>query len=196
MNPTTTTRMKSEERRELVLDAATQVFGESGYQGATTDAVARAAGVSQPYVVRMFGTKEALFLAVVQRALDKLLAAFRAELAAGDDPGECLGRAYVGLLADRGLLLSLMHAFALGTHPEIGALARRGMLEVYRMVREEAGLDAEQAGGFLAHGMLINTVIAMRLGEADDPLAAELLGTVLSPGSGRLAGLDETRLSS
>ena len=40
--------------------------------------VARAAGVSQPYVVRMFGTKENLFLEVLERALERLLGAFRA----------------------------------------------------------------------------------------------------------------------
>src|ERR1700754_4481418 len=76
----TGTRMRSQDRRELILEAATAVFGERGYGGATTDAVARAAGVSQPYVVRMFGTKEALFLEVLHRALDKLLAAFRGAL--------------------------------------------------------------------------------------------------------------------
>src|SRR3954449_1020813 len=72
----TATRMRSVDRRELILEAATAVFGERGYVGATTDAVAKAAGVSQPYVVRMFGTKEALFLAVLDRALDRLLDSF------------------------------------------------------------------------------------------------------------------------
>src|SRR5690606_34498401 len=78
-------RMRAEDRRELVLTAATAVFGERGYVGATTDAVARAAGVSQPYVVRMFGSKEALFLAVLGRALDRLLETFRTAIAA--EPG-------------------------------------------------------------------------------------------------------------
>src|SRR3954447_15313241 len=82
------TRMRSVDRRELILEAATAVFGERGYVGTTTDAVARAAGVSQPYVVRMFGTKEALFLEVLHRALDKLMAAFRGALADGVAAGE------------------------------------------------------------------------------------------------------------
>ena len=38
-----------------------------GYAGTSTDAVAREAGVSQPYVVRMFGTKLDLFLEVFVR---------------------------------------------------------------------------------------------------------------------------------
>src|ERR1700712_5788975 len=79
--PAPVTRMASDERRVLVLEAATAVFGQRGYAGATTDQVAIAAGVSQPYVVRMFGTKEKLFLAVLYRALDTLMAAFRRALA-------------------------------------------------------------------------------------------------------------------
>ncbi|MCU1580821.1 MAG: TetR/AcrR family transcriptional regulator, partial [Microbacteriaceae bacterium] len=57
---TQTTRMRAEDRRELILEAATRVFGDRGYIGATTNLVAVAAGVSQPYVVRIFGTKEKL----------------------------------------------------------------------------------------------------------------------------------------
>src|SRR3954467_9042896 len=82
------TRMRAQDRRELILQAATAVFGERGFVGTTTDAIARAAGVSQPYVVRMFGTKEALFLEVLHRALDKLMAAFRGALADGVAAGE------------------------------------------------------------------------------------------------------------
>src|ERR1700710_507693 len=74
-------RMTAVERREAILDAASAVFGQRGYFGATTDQVARAAGISQPYVVRMFGSKEALFLAVIERAKSSLLQSFRAALA-------------------------------------------------------------------------------------------------------------------
>src|SRR4051794_17727597 len=112
------TRMKSEQRRELILAAAAVVFGERGYVGATTDAVAKAAGVSQPYVVRMFGTKAALFQAVLERSLDRLITQFREEIQQFDpatgDLHACIGKRYVELLADRGLLLSLMQAFLLG----------------------------------------------------------------------------------
>src|SRR3978361_55544 len=106
-------RMKSGDRRELILEAATGVFGDYGYFGTTPDQVAKAAGVSQPYVVRMFGTKEQLFLEVLERALERLLRTFRAVIAEGrtEDLAARLGRAYASLLDDRGLLLSLMHAF-------------------------------------------------------------------------------------
>ena len=65
-------RMSADERREQVLGAAIRAFARSGYVGTSTDHVAREAGVSQPYVVRMFGTKLDLFLAVFERATDRI----------------------------------------------------------------------------------------------------------------------------
>jgi len=172
-------RMKAEDRRELILTAAMGVFGDYGYVGTTTDQIARAAGVSQPYVVRMFGTKEKLFLEVLHRALAGIFAAFDAVLAEESElPLERrLGLAYFGLLAQHGLLLSLMHSFVLGNEPVIGQAARAGFLEVYNYLRDAAGFSAEQAQEFLAQGMLANTMIGLRMTDwvGEDPRASELL---------------------
>ena len=73
-------RMSADARRAQVLDAATRAFARTGYAGTSTDVVAREAGVSQPYVVRMFGTKRDLFLAVFERSTDRIQQAFRAVL--------------------------------------------------------------------------------------------------------------------
>ncbi len=180
------TRMRSADRRELILEAATAVFGELGYGGATTDKVAKAAGVSQPYVVRMFGTKEQLFLEVLRRALDRLLAGFRSELAKGPGTPEAplghrFGQAYVELLRDRGILLSLMHAFVMGSDPVIGKAARDGWLEVYAFLRREAGFSAEEVHQFLANGMLLNTLVGLRMSDDYDTNsdAAECMATAL-----------------
>ena len=158
-------RMSSDERRAEILLAAHAVFGARGYEGATTDEVARAAGVSQPYVVRLFGTKELLFLAVLHDALDQLLDGFRAELdAPADAPAqERMGAVYLRLLQVRGLHQTLSHAFLLGGHPVIGPAARQGFVKVWRFLRDEAGFDADTAQSFLAEGMLINTMIGLRL---------------------------------
>jgi TetR/AcrR family transcriptional regulator len=178
-------RMKAGERRELVLAAAAAVFGERGYQGATTDAVAKAAGVSQPYVVRMFGTKAALFQAVLERSLDGLAASFRDAIAEGahdpDQMGACIGRHYVELLRDRGMLLSLMQAFMLGADPEIGPTARAGFLRIYRLLRDEARLSAQDASEFLSSGMMINTLVGLQMGAAydDDPDVREMIDATL-----------------
>jgi TetR/AcrR family transcriptional regulator len=193
-------RMASDERRELVLKAATEVFGQRGYAGTTTDQVAAAAGVSQPYVVRIFGTKEKLFLAVLQRALDVMMVAFRRALS--EDPelpiAQRMGRAYIDLLQDRGLLLSLMHGFVLGADPEIGRLARCGFLEVYKFLKTEAGLDPAEAAEFLAHGMLLNTLVGIRMTDEYDtnPDAREMLEGSLGAKLPLLLALDHTRTAS
>jgi AcrR family transcriptional regulator len=193
--------MKAGDRRELVLEAATAVFGDHGYVGTTTDQIAKAAGVSQPYVVRMFGTKEALFIEVLRRALDRLLAVFRGVLAenAADPDGppldHRLGVAYVDLVTDRGILLSLMHAFVLGGDPSIGRVARAGFLEVYALLREEAGFPPERVREFLAGGMLINTLVGLRMATEfeTDPAARELLEATVPEKLGLLLDLGNTQ---
>lgn len=170
-----------------MLDAASLVFGERGYAGATTDAVAKAAGVSQAYVVRTFGSKESLFTATATRACERIAATFREAAGTTDTGGEGsppvqdrLGRAYVELVKDRGTLLTVMHLFTLGHHARFGPLARDGFLTIHRILREEIGLSAEEAEHFLAEGMLINTLLGLRLPDvaATEPGASELLGCV------------------
>jgi len=173
------TRMRSEDRRELVLAAAMGVFGDYGYVGTTTDQVAKAAGVSQPYVVRMFGTKEKLFLEVLRHALTTVITVFR-EVLHEESEVELhrrLGLAYFGLLRDHGLLLSLMHSFVLGSDPVIGTAARSGFLEVYSFLRDEAQFSPVEAHEFLSNGMLANTMIGLRMADLvdDDPRSRELL---------------------
>ena len=198
----TSERIPAAERRELILDAATAVFADRGYAGATTDQVAKAAGISQPYVVRMFGTKEKLFLEALDRALEKLFSMFRSVIAAYD-AGELadqvaaldmapdanraeqlmplIGAGYADLIEDRGILMMLMQAFVTGHEPAIGACAREGFLEVYRLIRDEAGFSPEAARDFLAQGMLMNTLLSIRLPEVYDEsdIAVELLDCTL-----------------
>jgi AcrR family transcriptional regulator len=177
--PETARRMSSDERREQIIAAAMAVFGARGYEGTTTDDVARTAGVSQPYVVRLFRSKENLFLEAMQSALDEMMHTFRVALAdeASDKPvSKRIGEAYVELLSTRGLHQTLSHAWLLGGHPVIGPAARRGFAEVWQFIRDEAGFDADQARAFIAEGMLINVMIGMRLVDdyGSDPSITEL----------------------
>ena len=54
---TTIPRQTADERREAVLTAAAREFARKGLHGASTDAIAKDAGISQPYLFRLFGTK-------------------------------------------------------------------------------------------------------------------------------------------
>ncbi|MFC2015892.1 TetR/AcrR family transcriptional regulator [Chloroflexota bacterium] len=67
--------------RERILDSAAQVFAEQGYARATTRALAAAAGVNEVTLFRHFGSKQALFAAVIDRhAAPALTTAMEAQL--------------------------------------------------------------------------------------------------------------------
>ncbi|ABS02936.1 TetR/AcrR family transcriptional regulator [Kineococcus radiotolerans] len=151
--------MSKEDRREQILDAAAHVVARGGLAAASTDEIARQAGVSQPYVVRTFGGKQPLLDALFQRIADRIVAAFEDAPREGD-AAECLGRAYLELVEDRDVLLVLMHGFTASSEPGTGAAVRGCMDAVYRIARERFG-DDELAAVFVAQGMLINVMLAM-----------------------------------
>lgn len=152
-------RMTGPERREQILRAARTVFAEGGY-AASTDEVARAAGVSQPYVVRLFGSKRELFLAAYQQVADAVIATMSA-VPAGPDAGQAMGDAYTRLVADRDLLRLLMHGFAAGIDPDVAAEARHCIGEVYRIFLDRTGATPERGRDFVATGMLINVLLSV-----------------------------------
>ena len=69
-------RPRGEVRRSQILDAATKVFLENGYGGATIDLVVERAGASKATVYSFFGGKEGLFAAIVEERVERILAAF------------------------------------------------------------------------------------------------------------------------
>lgn len=170
--------MPAAQRRREVLAAAVAAFAEGGYAGTTTDDVAGRAGVSQPYIVRMFGTKQALFLAVYSEMLRRIDEGFRA---ANDGTLASLGAAYADLVGDRDLLRVMQHGFVAAADPALGPHMRACLLSIYRLVRELTGANIEQVRDFLARGMLINTVVVLEIPEHldEDPAAADLLECVL-----------------
>ncbi len=162
--------MSADERRELVLDAATRAFARGGYHGTSTDAVAKEAGVSQPYVVRIFGTKLDLFLEVLDRSVGRIRDAFETVIAErpfdpdSEEDAIRLGEAYNELMADRDLLQVMMHGFSAGQVPEIAAHSRACMAGIFAAVLE-TGWPEEVARDFVAHGMLINVMLSMHAPE-------------------------------
>src|ERR1043165_4543567 len=93
-------RKSREVRREEILDAALEVFAEKGLHGASTEEVARRAGISQPYVFRLFGTKKELSLAAVARCFRATLERCQrsAEGKRGEEALQAIGEAYRELL--------------------------------------------------------------------------------------------------
>src|SRR5438552_15018797 len=85
--PSRGSRMTAEERRDAIVAAATEEFATGGLVGASTEAIARRVGVSQPYVFQLFGTKKELFLAVVGSCFSRIILAFE-DAAARWTPGD------------------------------------------------------------------------------------------------------------
>ncbi|WP_027153835.1 TetR family transcriptional regulator C-terminal domain-containing protein [Mesorhizobium sp. WSM2561] len=75
-----------QEKRELILEAALEVFSTSGFRGSTIDQIAEAAGMSKPNLLYYFRRKEDIHETLMQRLLDTWLAPLR-EL---DDIGDPL----------------------------------------------------------------------------------------------------------
>jgi AcrR family transcriptional regulator len=154
-------RRSAEERREEIVGIAFRHFGEGGYHGTSTEAIAREAGISQPYLFRLFKTKRDLFLACVDRCFAQVLGVFReAAATAEDDRLTAMGHAYGDrLLPDRHALLFQMQAYST-SEPEIREHVREGYRELIRGVAEIAGVPEDETWEFFAHGMLLN-VLAM-----------------------------------
>lgn len=71
-------RLKRPQRRSSILDAATHVFAEDGYHAASMRAVAASAGVAKPLLYDHFGSKQGLYVAVIESIRDELTSATEA----------------------------------------------------------------------------------------------------------------------
>jgi len=176
--PLAAERKSKEERREEILDAAQAVFAERGYHGASTEEIARRAGISQPYVFRLFGTKKDLFIAVDTRCFRQTLEIF--QRAAGGKRGEealhAIGAAYGELLVnDRTYLRGQMAAYAACDDPEICQAVRNGFGDLVAYVERVSGAGPERVSQFFATGMLMNVLSSMGLTTPTEPWAQRLI---------------------
>jgi AcrR family transcriptional regulator len=173
-----TERKSAEERREEVLAVALDVFAEHGLAGASTDDIARRAGISQPYLFRLFRTKKELFIAAVERCFRETREIFEraAEGRSGEEALQAIGAAYGELIrSNPNRLRGQLQSYAACDDPEICAVVRKGYGEIVETVERVSGVDAEQLSTFFARGMLINVVAAMNLLDADEPWAKKLM---------------------
>ena len=156
-------------------------FGEHGLDGTSTDTIARKAGISQPYLFRLYGTKKELYLASVRRCLSQTLEVFQ-EAAAGVSGEEALssiGNAYMGLLRDRTRLRAQMQAYADCDDDDVREVVREGYGELVDYVERVSGAGPERIRDFFAFGMLLNVFASMDLLDRPAPWAKELLEACL-----------------
>jgi TetR/AcrR family transcriptional regulator len=80
-----------QEKREVILDAALEVFSTQGYRGSTVDQIAEAAGLSKPNLLYYFKGKEDIHNTLLQRLLETWLAPLRELDDIGDPVSELRG---------------------------------------------------------------------------------------------------------
>ena len=90
--------MTGRERREQLIGIGRKQFADKGFEGATVEEIAAAAGVSKPVVYEHFGGKEGLYAVVVDREIESLLAAVQGALTSGGTSRETIERAALALL--------------------------------------------------------------------------------------------------
>ncbi|GAB3610741.1 TetR family transcriptional regulator [Humibacter ginsengiterrae] len=178
-----TERMRGADRRAQVLEIAAREFAQHGLHGASTEAIAREAGITQAYVFRMFGTKKALFLELVTTAFDR---ASNGMLQASDgtEGREALSRMgarYYDQLENRTSLLLQLQGYAACGDPDVQTAVRKGLAGMWQVVADATGLDAVTVKSFLAYGMLLNAGAAIDIEEVREPWA-DGIRTRIMPG--------------
>jgi AcrR family transcriptional regulator len=122
MPPTSTARRrrpetKGERTAERILDAAEPLFAERGFEGASLREIARRAGLQQPGLYNHFANKQALYAAVLDRALQPMLDAL-ATSQQSDDADE---------LRDAAAALPAVMTDILFEHPRMAALFQQAL---------------------------------------------------------------------
>jgi AcrR family transcriptional regulator len=172
------TRSTAAARRDDVLDAAMIEFAEHGYEGTSTEDIARRAGISQPYLFRLFGTKKELFKATTARCFRETLEMFQraAEGKRGEEALHAIGHAYMAQLeGDRTWLRAQMQAYVASDDPEIRAIVRAGYGDLVAYVRRVSDADWPDVWHFFATGMMLNVLASMQVNEDPDPWMTDLL---------------------
>ncbi|ANE46556.1 TetR family transcriptional regulator [Paenibacillus swuensis] len=145
------------DKRELIIEQAVALFGELGYYKTTTAQVARAAGVTQPYIFHFFANKEELFKAVLDRAVMRLAEAFSQVDGSADLIIQNMGRSFQAIMeSHRNEILMVMQAHAIAEEQ-----IRDYMSTIYRNIHrtisakfQDAGISRpeEEATRFMAKG--------------------------------------------
>ena len=165
------TRMTASHRREMVLQAALIEFAARGLDGSSTQAIAQRAGISQPYLFRLFPTKKGLFLSLVRRCFQQMTQALAAAAVGhtGEEALQAMESAFGQLCQERMLPLMQMQAYAASTDPDIQAATRAAFRDLSISVEQLTGLSPARVQRWLGTGMLMSAATAMNLQAADMP---------------------------
>jgi AcrR family transcriptional regulator len=129
-------------RERQLLELAETLFAERGYAGASMDELARRAGVTKPVVYELFGSKDGLFGACVDRSIDRLAAEIASAVRAEDDPEARLragGLAFIRFAAGNRVAWDLMSMG--GRFAEQARAVRSSQAELIRELMAEMAAE-------------------------------------------------------
>ena len=162
-------RSSSEERREQLIEAAVTEFAANGFHATSTTAIAKRAGISQPYVYALFPNKRELFLAANAEVKNRIRTAFAVAARGLETPEErlhAMGQAYIALLENREEIMFQHQAnAAAGGDPELREPVRREFMELFDDIGRLSGAGEDEVFNFMATGMLLNVIAALGLPE-------------------------------
>lgn len=156
------------DKRELIIENALVVFAEKGYYKATTAMVAKAAGVTQPYVFHFFENKEELFKTVIDRAFSRIHDTFSEVEAPADQLIQTMGSGFNQIIkTHRDEVLMVMQAHAISDFG-IREHVRNLFLKIFESLTlkfERAGIPnaKETAAHFIGTGLLITVAEVLDL---------------------------------
>lgn len=165
-------RMAMEERREIVLRESIPVFARYGFEGATTAEIAKRAGVTQPYIFKLFDSKKALFIEACERNMRTTVAQMRESAGgkSGHEALEAMGMAYVERMEnDRDSLLLQMQQYAACWDEDVQRTVRDCMREMWDMVVGMSKVPVGEVALFFAKGMMCNVMAAADRSYGNDP---------------------------
>jgi AcrR family transcriptional regulator len=173
---TTATRQTAEARRHAVLDAATHEFAVKGFHGASTEEIARAAGISQPYLFRLFGSKKDLYLETFSRCEGQLYDRFveAAKGKTGEAALKAMGVAYMEFAQDSDHLRLMLKTWAFDDD-DVRRVSRTGWRNIVDLAEQASRESPEVVSRFFANGMLITILMSMGLVDEPEPWATRLL---------------------
>jgi AcrR family transcriptional regulator len=151
-------RMSAAQRRAQILEVAMLEFSRTGLFGTPADAIARAAGVTQPYIFRIFGSKTKLFTECVRNSFaqstSRMLDA--AEGLTGVNALIAMGNQYRSNLENNPDVLIQVQAFAACANDEVREAVRESFSDQWQQLATRARVDAVQMKIFMALGLLLN----------------------------------------
>jgi AcrR family transcriptional regulator len=169
-------RSSSDERREQLIRAAVKEFAAHGFHATSTAAIAKRAGISQPYIYALFPNKRELFLAADRYVVDRIRAAFLDAARGKANPEErleAMGNAYIELLENRDEIRFQMQAHAAAGDPELAEPVRREFTGLWEDIKRISGASDEEIVQFMAKGMLLNVIASLELPDDFLPARAE-----------------------